>query len=207
MIVRKSASSRRNEILRATLDQIQERGMNATRAADVAEALGISESVVFYHFRSREDLMAEAYGLYTRTSSDLLEEAMAAPGSPSERLQRVLTAYIPHGNIRDWTLWLEAWTAARIDPRMADILRKQDKFWRSSVEKVILEGIEARVFVTDNPAAAAWRITSMIDGFGVQLVVGFNTREATTLLTWLEHEVTRELQLDPPLPLRGQLQN
>lgn len=201
--MRKSASSRRNEILRATLDQIQERGMNTTRVADVAEALGISEAVVYYHFGSREELMAEAYGLYTKLSSDMLEEALSSPGSPAERLQRVLAAYIPHGDIRDWTLWLEAWAAARLDPRMADTLRRQDRFWRSSVEKVIIEGIEAGAFRSDNPEAAAWRITSMIDGLGVQLVIGFNAQDPKTLLTWLEHEVTRELQLAQPVHLSG----
>lgn len=201
-MARKPADSRRHEILQATLEQIQVRGLTGTRSADVADALGISVGLVHYHFGSLERLLAEAYELYYQRDLAELDEALSAPGTPHDRLRLVLLGYLPGADTRDWTLWLEAWIGALRDPRLAATLRAQDRRWRVAVEKVIAEGVASGSFRCRDARATAWRITSMLDGLGAQLVVRFTTRSARTLLTWFEEAVTTELGLDEPFRLR-----
>ena len=51
---------RRPQILAAAAEVIAERGVAATRIADVAERCGVSPPAVLYWFDSKEKLLAEA---------------------------------------------------------------------------------------------------------------------------------------------------
>lgn len=199
---RKSVESRRHEILLATLEQIQQRGLTGTRSADVADALGVSDGLIHYHFHSLEQLLAEAYELYSRRDLENLDKTLTDASTPEERLRGVLLGYLPKKDVRDWTLWLEAWVAALHDQRLASILRNQDRSWRIAAERAIADGVEAGAFHCPDPRASAWRITSIIDGLGAQLVVRFNSRSSRTLTRWLEEAVGHELGLDEPFSLR-----
>ena len=52
---------RREEMLSATVRQIQQQGIPALRIADVAAELGVSPALVIYHFQTKENLVAEAF--------------------------------------------------------------------------------------------------------------------------------------------------
>uniref|UniRef100_UPI00117ECAA0 helix-turn-helix domain-containing protein n=1 Tax=Streptomyces glaucescens TaxID=1907 RepID=UPI00117ECAA0 len=56
--VRLSVEERRQELLRATVEQIEARGVAAVRISDVASALGVSNALVLYHFSTKEKLVA-----------------------------------------------------------------------------------------------------------------------------------------------------
>ena len=66
-----TVEERRNEILEVTCEVVIERGFAATRIADVAKRLGVSSSLIHYHFDSKEQLLAEAFAHYAR--KDLAE--------------------------------------------------------------------------------------------------------------------------------------
>ena len=51
---------RKPQILRAAAEVITERGLTATRIADIAERAGTSPPAVLYWFESREQLLTEA---------------------------------------------------------------------------------------------------------------------------------------------------
>ena len=58
-----TVAERRAEILEITCEVVIERGFAATRIADVAKRLGVSSSLIHYHFDSKEQLLAEAQAL------------------------------------------------------------------------------------------------------------------------------------------------
>src|SRR3974377_2516565 len=51
---------RREQMLRAALEVIVERGSADTRIADVAERTGTSPALVIYYFKTRDQLLTEA---------------------------------------------------------------------------------------------------------------------------------------------------
>ena len=59
--VRLTVAERREELLRAAIEQIEARGVAAVRIADVASALGVSNALVLYHFATKEKLVAAAF--------------------------------------------------------------------------------------------------------------------------------------------------
>src|SRR5580693_6591450 len=74
-----TADSRREQMLRAALEVIAERGYADTRISDVAERTGTSPALVIYYFKTRDQLLTEAirysedawYGEYLRRTENL----------------------------------------------------------------------------------------------------------------------------------------
>src|SRR5216684_1572003 len=56
---RDTGGQRREQMLRAALDVIVERGYADTRIADVAEWTGTSSALVIYYFKTRDQLLTE----------------------------------------------------------------------------------------------------------------------------------------------------
>ena len=55
-----TADQRREQMLRAALEVIAERGYPDTRIADVAERAGTSPALVIYYFKTKDQLLTEA---------------------------------------------------------------------------------------------------------------------------------------------------
>src|ERR1700747_3923209 len=56
----RDAEQRREQMLRAALEVITERGYADTRISDVAERTGTSPALVIYYFKTRDQLLTEA---------------------------------------------------------------------------------------------------------------------------------------------------
>jgi AcrR family transcriptional regulator len=196
-VARLTAPDRREDILRAAVAQIAERGVAAVRVADVAAALGVSTALVFYHFRSKDRLVAEAFAYAARRDLDRLAEVAGAGGSARRRLVRALRLYHPSGSAAPgWRLWIDGWSAALRTPELRRVCRRLDLRWRDTIAGLIAEGVAAGEFSCADPEAAAWRITALIDGLSVQTTVhrGVLTRKQAE--AWAYDQAARELGLD-----------
>ena len=89
---------RRGRILRALATCMAEKGYQATTIADIARAGRVSKTIVYAHFRDKEECLLELYSRATdhvlRTVSDAQEEARAAGLPWRERMRAVIGAYL-----------------------------------------------------------------------------------------------------------------
>lgn len=194
--VRRQADVRRDEILRAAVVEIERRGFADTRVADVAGALGVSPALVFYHFLSKDRLLAAAFEYAAERDLGRLEEALRGGRSAVRRLRSVLRLYSPSGSSSPgWTLWIDAWAAAPRVPELRAVSRRLDQRWRQAVESVIVEGVTSGEFRCADPRAAAWRITALLDGLAVQVTVHPRILTRRQLDTWVRQQAERELGL------------
>jgi AcrR family transcriptional regulator len=190
---RKDASLRRDEILRATVAQIEKQGIAALRIADVAAALQVSAALVVYHFQTKEALIAEAFTWAAERDLERLEKLTAGRTSAFERLAIALDWYAPTGKARGWTLWIEGWAVALREPTLRQVGREVDLRWKESLTAIIQDGVHAGEFATDDPRGAAWRITAMLDGLAVQTIVHRGVQHREKALGWAREHVAREL--------------
>jgi len=193
-VARLTVDDRREEILRATVAQIAERGVAVIRVADVATALGVSTALVFYHFRSKDRLVAEAFAYAARRDLDRLAQVAGSGGSARQRLLRALRLYHPSGSAAPgWRLWIDGWSAALREPELRRVCRRLDLRWRDTIAGLIAEGVAAGEFDCPDPEAAAWRITALIDGLSVQTTVHRGVLTRRQAEAWAYDQAAREL--------------
>lgn len=84
MVKKYAVEARRVEILEAACEVVIERGFAGTRVADVAKRLNVSNSLIHYHFDSKEALLAAAFEYYARKD---LARWSATSNSDSRRLR------------------------------------------------------------------------------------------------------------------------
>jgi AcrR family transcriptional regulator len=191
---RRSVEVRREEILSTTVELLDRLGLAQTRVADVAVALDVSPALVFYHFGTKDDLVAEAFAHAVERDLHRLEKA-ARGDDPVQRLRRVLRLYGPTGRATGWRIWIDAWAVALRDPNIRKVLKRLDHQWQDILRGVVDDGVASGAFTCPDPAATVARISALVDGLSVAAVVHRSvTREQ--LRSWVAGQLAVELGVD-----------
>jgi AcrR family transcriptional regulator len=171
-----TADKRREDMIRAALDVIVERGYPDTRIADVAERAGTSPALVIYYFTTKDNLLTEAVRLAEDQWYELGAARMAAIGSATGRLEWLVGATcIPQtdaGVPEVWALWLDLWAQALRRPEVARVRAEFDARWRATIAAIVVEGEEAGEFSPVDPTAFAVTLSALLDGLAVQIALG-----------------------------------
>ncbi|WP_327351922.1 TetR/AcrR family transcriptional regulator [Streptomyces sp. NBC_01304] len=194
--VRLSVQERREELLRAAVEQIEARGVAAVRIADVASSLGVSNALVLYHFASKERLVAAAFTYAAEGDLAHLRKVLGRRTTALRRLRAAVRWYAPTGQAKGWRLWIEGWAAAQREPALREVTRDLDQQWKAALAEVMAEGAAAGEFSCPDPRAAALRLTALLDGLAVQTTAYAGTLTRTAMLEWVDDALARELGLD-----------
>jgi AcrR family transcriptional regulator len=99
MRITKDADERKAEILDAAEELFKRKGYEAATISDIIEKLGVARGTVYYHFKSKEDVMD---ALIERTSAQLFKAAQAKADDKSipvlDRFYQTLLALNAHTN-------------------------------------------------------------------------------------------------------------
>ena len=160
---------RKPQILRAAAEVITERGLAATRIADVAERAGTSTSAVLYWFESREQLLSEALTADEVDFDAMLEARLENLDSARAKLAAVIDATV--GAV-DMSLWIELWSRSLHDPASRRERRRLDQGWRGRIASVVEEGQALGEFAAEVDAARfAISLAALMDGLSVQVTL------------------------------------
>ena len=218
-MARKKAAVRREEILAATVEEIEATGLRALRVSDVAARLGLSASLVIYHFETKEALVAEAFDFAGRQDIDHARELAAGTpparerpenggadatvatasargrSSARQRLREVVGWYLPNGASRSWKIWIDGWSAGLFDDALRSTFAALDREWKSILVHLMDEAIAAGECMAPDggTAAGATRILAFLDGLAIQVMVNSETVDTEVLNTWVDGFLTREL--------------
>ncbi|MEU6283305.1 TetR/AcrR family transcriptional regulator [Streptomyces sp. NPDC047028] len=194
--VRLSVAERREELLRAAVEQIEVRGVAALRIADVASALGVSNALVLYHFSTKEQLVAAAFAHAAEGDLAHLRGLLGRRTSAVRRLRSAVRWYAPSGAAKGWRLWIEGWAVSLREPALREVTRELDRQWKAAIATVIAEGVAAGEFACADPEGTALRLTALLDGLAVQLTSYPGGVPRTRAQEWGEAALARELGLD-----------
>jgi AcrR family transcriptional regulator len=182
-----SGDERRESILQLTSRAFAERGYDGVRTAELAESAGVSEALIYQHFRTK----AELYSAALDRSAEILEDrlsAAAAPGPPlEERFERAIDAFLTFvsepGNA--WSVLTlnvsdpelgehQRRLRARATGALADLLAFDSRASRAGLERgqleqlaeIIVGGAEAlATWWSQNPKAKREELGSLLMGF------------------------------------------
>ncbi|MER7396470.1 TetR/AcrR family transcriptional regulator [Streptomyces sp. NPDC000151] len=193
--VRLNVAERREELLRAAIEQIEARGVAAVRVSDVASALGVSNALVLYHFSTKEKLVAAAFAHAAEADLAHLRRLLGRRTTAVRRLRAAVRWYAPTGQAKGWRLWIEGWAAALRDPVLRETAGGLDQQWKRALADVMAEGAAAGEFHCPDPEASAWRLTALLDGLAVQMTSYEGPLSRTSMLQWAEGALAQELGL------------
>ena len=183
---------RRALILSAAQDIIAEQGYPAASARTVAARCGISPGTLTYHFPSIDALLGaalrEASIEYTHSAINLAREL---PGA-ADRLMSLIDAALPSsaGSLRNWRLWIEYWARASHHPDLAALHSERYAEWRSTFAQIVAAGVESGEFRAVDPASTALTLVALLDGLGLQTVIGDSAVSVSTARAILDEYVT-----------------
>jgi AcrR family transcriptional regulator len=170
-----TADQRREQMLRAALDVIAERGYAESRIADVAERAGTSPALVIYYFKTKDQLLTEAI----RFSEDNWYEAgtrrMAEIPTAAGKLEEIVAmSCLSEADVEpssSWVLWLDLWAQSVRHPEVAGVRQKFDERWRDLICSLVLAGQEAGEFGPVDPVDFAVLFSALLDGLAVQIAL------------------------------------
>jgi TetR/AcrR family transcriptional repressor of bet genes len=88
-----SRDARRLQVIEATIRSLAERGFSRTTVTDVAARAGISHGLVLFHFRSKENLLAETLDFLAEEYRLNWQAALAGAGrAPEQQILALITA-------------------------------------------------------------------------------------------------------------------
>jgi AcrR family transcriptional regulator/plasmid maintenance system antidote protein VapI len=170
--------SRRLQIIEAAWTLIAERGFHSVRVAQVAQACGTSSATVHYYFPTLNDLLVEALRHSVKQAFDRQVAGLHTIEDPYERLLRLIELQLPDSErLRlEWSIWLQVWTAAALDPQMRGLHTDSYLRWHETIARTLREGRESGVFADFDVEEMTRRLTALIDGMGIQVMTGMPGR-------------------------------
>ena len=172
-----TADQRREQMLRAALEVIVERGYPDTRIQDVAERAGTSPALVIYYFKTKDQLLTEAMRFSEDTWYEDGMRRIVAIGTAAGRLEELVAlccqpeADDPDAPSASWLLWVDLWAQAARNTEVAGVRQKFDERWRDTIASLVTQGQEAGEFGPVDPADFAVTMSSLLDGFAIQIAL------------------------------------
>ncbi|HYB88498.1 MAG TPA: TetR/AcrR family transcriptional regulator [Streptosporangiaceae bacterium] len=192
-----TADLRREQMLRAALEVIAERGYPETRIADVAERAGTSPALVIYYFKTKNQLLTDAIRFSEDSWYETGTSRIEAIGTAAERLEELVAMNVlPEADAEpneSWLLWLDLWAQAARHPEVASVRQKFDERWRETISAVVVEGQESGEFGPVDPAEFAVAFSALLDGFAIQIALADPSVDAARAFELSMRFAAREL--------------
>ncbi|MGD0373901.1 MAG: TetR family transcriptional regulator C-terminal domain-containing protein [Streptosporangiaceae bacterium] len=192
-----TADQRREQMLRAALEVISERGYPETRIADVAERIGISPALVIYYFKTKDQLLTEAI----RHSEDSWyasgQRRMAALPTAVARIEEIVAmSCLPEADPDtdySWLIWLDFWAQAARNAEVAAVRQKSDERWRETIRALVQEGQQAGEFTEVDPDVFAIHFSALLDGLAIQMALEDPVVDPVTAFELTMHFAAKQL--------------
>lgn len=174
MRIVKDAEERKNEILDAANELFSQKGFDGTSTGDILERVHIARGTLYYHFKSKEDIMDALIERFTSRMLLAAQKITADKNIPvKERLIKVILSL----NVNDTSG--KEMIEHMHSPQNALMHQKTQKIILSSVTpiltEVIRDGIEQGLFNTPFP----YECTEMIMTYTNTVFDGNDTVELT----------------------------
>jgi AcrR family transcriptional regulator len=189
---RRRVEVRREEILQSAISEVERVGLAAVRVSDVASAVGVSTGLVFYHFGTKDELVAEAFTYAVERDLATMDKAASRRGAVLGRIRAVLRSYGPTGSAAGWRLWIDGWSHAQHEPVLAERFRRLDDRSRILLRGLVDEGLADGSLACVDPDASVRRLLALLDGLSVAAEV-HRTVSRKQLRAWVDGAIQAEL--------------
>jgi AcrR family transcriptional regulator len=161
-------------MLAAAAVLIAERGFSETRISDVADRVSASPALVIYYFGTKDRLLTEALRYSEESFYASCADMLATTPGIRDRLESLFRLACAPQNDEErstYGLWFDLWAQAFRNPAVAKDRVELERRWRSTIEDVVQEGIDAGEIepVDAEDFAVTWAV--LLDGLSIQVAL------------------------------------
>jgi AcrR family transcriptional regulator len=160
----------REQIIHVAAELFSKNGYAGTSISAIVDAVGISPAALYWHFKSKEDLLAELMREANDNYDDRVEAALAGTSDPADQLRRLAAAHtiavltdpkVARGVVFSNYSLVHSISAANYR-RMYDRWRDQLERWRRIVDAGDRDG----EFDVLDPAVSVFALTDICESVG-----------------------------------------
>jgi TetR/AcrR family transcriptional regulator, cholesterol catabolism regulator len=137
--------ARRQEILLAMAEVLAHKGYDATTLDDVAERMNSSKAVIYYQFRSKEELYVELTRQVLETAAERLSEIIARAEPPGVQLEEAVRDLVRMGFRPLHYATLRTGRPGSLQESSRVLLRSLDRQYEALFMDIVSRGMDAGV--------------------------------------------------------------
>jgi AcrR family transcriptional regulator len=168
--MRLKAPQRREQLMEVATKLFAKHGYEATTTAAIAESAGVTEPILYRHFKNKQELfVAIVRHMSDQTMQHWRELVDGAPDAP-ERIRRIAEAFPGHvQKLADAYHVLHGALSTSRDPKVLKVMREHYQQIEDFFVGVVREGQQAGLFRKDmDPRVPAWQLINL--GIGHAMV-------------------------------------
>jgi len=167
---RLKAPQRREQLIAVATRLFARHGYDATTTASIAEAAGVTEPILYRHFKSKQDMFVAIVRAMSAQTMQEWEELISDVGDPAERIKAVAQAVPAHiKRLSDAYHVLHGALSTSQDKKVHGVLREHYDQIEEFFCKVVVDGHKMGVFRPDlDPKSAAWQL--ILSGIGYAMI-------------------------------------
>jgi AcrR family transcriptional regulator len=161
---------RTREILAAGRQLLEQRGPEAMTMEEIAAAAGVAKGTLYLYFQSKDDLILALINQVGENILQDMEAVLQAPGSPAEKLSRMVSVLLEYLNRERLLFPIYARELLRGEGESREGSRRRyqelEEEFVALVTRLFAEGIAAGQFIPANPRLLTFLIRGLVRATG-----------------------------------------
>ena len=161
---------RTREILAAARQILEQRGPEAMTMEEIAAAAGVAKGTLYLYFQSKDDLILALINQVGENIIQDMEASLQAPGTPPEKLMRVVSVLLEYLNRERLLFPIYARELLRWEEKPREGFRRRyqelEEEFVALVTRLFAEGIAAGQFIPANPRLLSFLIRGLVRATG-----------------------------------------
>jgi AcrR family transcriptional regulator len=192
--VRQADHNERREIFAAAaLRVIMRAGVGGLTVREVAKEAGFTTGALTHYFESKDQVFIEASEYAAKLVRPRMER-FEQGASATEALRKVVGEAMPttKTNRSRWRIWVGFWERSSYNPDVAKVMRIRYEEWRGRLATIIRRAqAQGEMPASINADHAAQELVALIDGIGVQELIGGSRFPAARQREIINNWITR----------------
>jgi AcrR family transcriptional regulator len=179
---RLKAAQRREQLIEVATRLFAKTGYEATTTAAIAQAAGVTEPILYRHFKSKQELFVAIVRDVSLRTLRQWQELIRDLGDPAEKLRAISAAMPEHmKRLSDYYHVLHGALGTSRDRKVTAVLREHYQQIEDFFSRIVADGQKSSSFRRDlSPKAAAWQFIFAGIGYAmISLNLGVQDRELT----------------------------
>ncbi len=166
---RLKAPERREQLMEVASKLFAKMGYEATTTASIAEAAGVTEPILYRHFKSKQEMFVAIVKAVSAQTIEHWQELIRDIHDPSQQIRRISAEIPDHmSHLADAYHVLHGALATSRDKKVLAVIRDHYNEIEKFFSKIVRDGQKTGVFRKDvPPRTAAWQLIMTGIGYGM----------------------------------------